>query len=751
MAAARKLRVSIQTKVLITVVAVLVLLPVVTVWIVDRHITAHMQDDAKQALATAEAVFQQSLEIRSRNALDRYKRLANEPRFKAVAQLNDAKTMSALLRDLIDEAGEDADVMAFSSARGEPVASIRRESSVPLEAFLELCRTPAQTVLKEGEPWTDRVGAGGRVLDAVAVPVWIGSDGPLIGALIVGIRVTATTAHELRTLTGAEIILMANGSVAASTLPPRQVDSIEWLQQRTGAQGLRNGPESLMVNGEHFLAVSAWATRPNGERAFQYALLSSYERRWQAASETRRTLIWWSAAIIAMSTGFVWILVRQITRPLRELRDSAEAVGRGDFSRRITRFSNDECGDLAVAFNQMTANLRGSREELEKTVETLKTTQAQLIQSEKLSAVGEFVAGVAHELNNPLTSVLGYSDLLRLETREPTAREFTDRIVKSAQRCQKIVQSLLSFARQHAPERKLVQVNDLLQDLLEIMAYDLRTSNVAVVTELAPVLPPMLGDSHQLQQVFVNIVNNARQAVQAFRRDGRIVLRTGVVNHRIRVEFEDNGPGIRPEHLKRIFDPFFTTKPVGKGTGLGLSLSYGIIQEHGGKIEVTSEVGHGAKFTIDLPISSPAEITALAAKASTQNPWGAVKPRSVLVVDDESWILDLARELLKRDGHTVETATSGEKGLELIRSREFEVVLCDWKMPGLSGAEFYEQLTLTKPEVVKRVLFMTGDVMNESFQAFIRRHQRECLPKPFSIDDFRRAVARAIPTADTNE
>jgi hypothetical protein len=218
------------------------------------------------------------------------------------------------------------------------------------------------------------------------------------------------------------------------------------------------------------------------------------------------------------------------------------------------------------------------------------------------------------------------------------------------------VQSLLSFARQHPPERKLANVNALVDGVIEILIYELRTNNIKVEKELSPQLPRLLLDPHQIQQVFLNIVNNARQAIEAHRARGLIRITTSVAGHSVRITFQDDGPGISEENLAKIFNPFFTTKPVGKGTGLGLSLSYGIIQEHGGSITAASKLGHGTTFIIDLPITNQSEDIP-AASAPPPPPLAQGKGRKVLVVDDEVDILDLAGKILVRQDYRVQTAS----------------------------------------------------------------------------------------------
>src|SRR5262249_24133685 len=452
----------------------------------------------------------------------------------------------------------------------------------------------------------------------------------------------------------------------------------------------------------------------------------------------------------------VWFLVRKVTQPLRELRDTAEAVGQGDFSRRVDVISRDECGELAEVFNRMTENLKSSREQLEMTVETLKTTQAQLIQSEKLSGIGEFVAGVAHELNNPLTSVMGFSELLKRSDKDPQHQRYLEMIHQSSLRCQKIVQSLLSFARRHQPERKLASLNELAEGAVEILQYQMRTSNIEVITRLDPDLPQVLLDPHQIQQVFINIINNARQAIEAHRPNGWVRITSERQGNRVRVIFQDNGPGIAEADLSKVFDPFFTTKEVGKGTGLGLSLCYGIIREHGGTIAVRSKLGHGAQFTVELPLAAPSgepkpEVASTAPTTAPAEPAAPLtgngregKGKKVLVIDDEEPILQIVREALSDHGYEVDVARDGESALKRLHQTAYDLALCDWKMPGLSGQQVYERLRASNPKLSDRMIFITGDVINDKTQKFLQERKKMCLSKPFSLSEFREAIGRAM-------
>ncbi|MDR5682700.1 MAG: ATP-binding protein [Armatimonadota bacterium] len=319
-------------------------------------------------------------------------------------------------------------------------------------------------------------------------------------------------------------------------------------------------------------------------------------------------------AVGLLAGGAVAVVVaRAVTTSLESLRAAMEAVRGGDLGVRVpTSGRDDETELMGEVFNRMVGELQDSRtklrqyqQDLERMVEErtrqLREAQAQLVQSEKLSAMGELVAGVAHELNNPLTSILGYAQLLEGESDLPPKihRNLTV-IVQEADRARRIVQNLLTFARQQPRAWDLVDVNAAVEQALALQRYEVVREGIEVVTRLAPDLPPVRGDLHQLQQVFLNIVNNAIHAMRG-RAPARLEVVTRHRRDRVVIEFADTGPGIAPEHLHRLFDPFFTTKRIGEGTGLGLSISYGIVRDHGGTITAANRREGGARFTVELP------------------------------------------------------------------------------------------------------------------------------------------------------
>lgn len=750
--------VSLRIKVLVPMIAVLVAMLAMTVWFVDYRVNLQVENDAREALKTDGEVFR-TLQINHLNYLRlRFQSLAGNPKYRAAFQTRDFNTIQKQLHAILEENDE----LQRSAAHNEKIAFVlfTPDGEMPgtngamiqpvgaSSAVVAACRPNiARALNADGEAQaaiSDTICVEDKLYNLLSIHVDTPEQIPL-GVLTVGEEISWLTAQEYSRVTSRPIVFVANNRPVTSTLEAGGDDDVlqNSFQQASRAVAATDVTR-VKVGKTHYFCAPGRFPSLKQDAAIGYLLFSSYDPP-AGTLEMQRLLLLASFAAIIGGSIIVWFFVKRAMQPLVELRDSAEAVGRGDFSRRVAVRSRDECGKLAEAFNRMTEDVQQAQTELQKTVTTLKTTQAQLVQSEKLSAVGEFVAGVAHELNNPLAAVMGFSELLRNAPVDEQHRRHLDLIFKSATRCKKIVQSLLSFARRHQPERKPVSVNHLIEEVLEIVAYQLRTSNVGVGTRFAPELPMVLADGHQIQQVILNLVNNARQAIEAHQKSGNITVTTELQEMMVRITIQDDGPGIAPENLKRIFDPFFTTKEVGKGTGLGLSLCYGLIKEHGGSITVESRPGEGAAFIIELPvIAGAAPGTGL-----TAGPAGTDDPREgaghiVLLVDDEEMILEMARDGLKRSGYHVVTATSGDAALRELQQGRPDVICTDLKMPGLTGRQLYDWIRVNQPAAARRVIFMTGDIVNPSLQLFLEQEHLVCLNKPFALAELRQAIRKIL-------
>jgi PAS domain S-box-containing protein len=410
-------------------------------------------------------------------------------------------------------------------------------------------------------------------------------------------------------------------------------------------------------------------------------------------------------------------------------------------SREGRQFSTAELNLLAAVGNQIATTIDKSLllNETREAYETLRLTQEQLLQSEKMVAVGQLISGVAHELNNPLTAILGYSQLLKSDE-FTTARgaDYVEKLYKQAMRTHRIVQNLLSVARQHKPERTQAQVNQILEDTVVLREYDMKLNNIRVHRDFEPKLPVTGADPHQLQQVFLNILNNAVDAIQEQGGVGEVWIRTSTNAGRICIEFTDSGPGVKNPH--KIFDPFYTTKPVGKGTGLGLSICYGIIKEHAGEIVAKNSPPRGATFTIYLPVS-PA--SAPSAEPSLQMPEAAAG--KVLLVDDEEDVLQLEREILISHGLSAKTARSAGEAIEILKRTPVDAVVADMKMPGdLSTLDLYCWIGNHRPELATHVAFTASDPTSGKVAEQLRSSGCTVLAKPFRIEEFWLAVQKLL-------
>jgi PAS domain S-box-containing protein len=380
--------------------------------------------------------------------------------------------------------------------------------------------------------------------------------------------------------------------------------------------------------------------------------------------------------------------------------------------------------------------------------EELERSREALYQTEKLTALGSLLAGVSHELNNPLSIVVTLSMLLEGQAKGTPLAERASKIRHAAERCAKIVQTFLAMARQRAPERVRVEANEVVQGAIDLADYGLRTAGIEVSTDLAAGLPPLWADPDQLHQVVLNLIVNAQQALHDKADERRLSIRTcaGERPCTVIIEIADNGPGIPPEARRRIFDPFFTTKPQGVGTGLGLSFSLGIAEAHGGTIRLCDVAGGGACFVIELPaaaVDHDATAPAVENRVETRG--------RALVVDDEPDLAEALAELLELEGLSVDTACSGRQAQLLIADHNYDVVLSDLRMPDLGGSSLYAWVQRERPHLADRMAFVTGDTLGPAAARFVAGAGRPVLEKPFGTESVRRLLAELRHTPAATE
>jgi signal transduction histidine kinase/CheY-like chemotaxis protein len=390
--------------------------------------------------------------------------------------------------------------------------------------------------------------------------------------------------------------------------------------------------------------------------------------------------------------------------------------------------------------------------------------QSKLIQTEKLASLGQMFTGIVHELSNPLTTILGYAQRLLLRSDSRGHSLEARQIFEEADRATAILRQVLLSVRDSRPERRRMALNEVVMRTMELQRFGLAAEKVRIELDLDPRLPFVEGDAGQLQQVLMNLVSNARQALASSGHSGNILLRTKRVDDRaVLLEVQDNGPGIPQSILSRIFDPFFTTKPAGIGTGLGLAIVLGIVREHGGQVRVSTSPGGGATFSIELPAApesrpvpiseqqktnlqafplSLAEEQLEVANAGTSlAPWAGAK---ILVVEDEPTVAQLIADVLQDEGLQVEVLLDGHEAFRRAAAEKFDLVICDMKMPGTDGQAFYERLTHDDDSLSKRFLFVTGDVLAAHTREFLERNHLPHVAKPFRVEELTEQIRRVL-------
>ncbi len=409
---------------------------------------------------------------------------------------------------------------------------------------------------------------------------------------------------------------------------------------------------------------------------------------------------------------------------------------------------------------QRNAELQRLHEDLKQQMLLLQETQARLLQSEKLAAMGELIAGLAHELNNPLASILLHAQLLIQEPLSAQIRQDLQEILQQAQRMNKITHRLLGFARPKISQIAPASLNHIVASALGFMAYELRTHNIEVVLQLAPDLPPAMVDDHQIQQMLINLINNALYAMYTTNGKGILTLKTEwgkpiYLNSAtrpstaVRLLVIDNGPGIPPHIQPRIFDPFFTTKPVGQGVGLGLSLCYSMVREQNGQIWVESRPGEQTTFFIELPAEPQATIAGFQADSGLTGSFAESiqkvrQVQRVLVIDDEQGIVHAITAVLATAGYQVDGTNQGQTALARLATNQYELIISDLMMPDMSGIELHQEISSRFPHMRDRFLFITGDTISSTSHHFLQKSGAPYLNKPFDAQELLHKVQQQI-------
>jgi len=536
----------------------------------------------------------------------------------------------------------------------------------------------------------------------------------------------------------------------------REVDAVRYREKQfqkltarllAGARHVREDEAQLIEVGRLGAEIESHL---NALAELHIRHLESLDARMEQASG-------WMTALLLLIACFVLLTVvwfrrvhrRHLWGPLEQLRRMVGEVRRGNRSVTGEVPESVELGSLVRAFLEMAGQLREWQEQLEEKViertARLEEAQKELLQAAKLASLGQLVSGVAHEINNPLTSILGFSEVaLSRPGVDDSLRRQLVTIREEAMRLRNLVANLTSFARRAPHRTHVLDLRGLLDRLVDLRNYQLQANNIWLHIDQPPEPVWASADPEQILQVLLNLVSNAEQAIQGRRERGEIRMACGVEGPHAWLSVRDNGTGMTDEVQERIFEPFFTTRPPGEGAGLGLSISHGIIEQHHGRIAVESRPGKGTAIRIAFPAAAkPIEASAaraLPARAKAAPP----EIFHALVVDDEKGILEMVEQALERLDCRA-TLVQGSAGVErALQKREFDLVICDLKMPGRSGLEIYRLLRAKWPQLAERFLLMTGNLADAD------QHAEELaavpiLPKPFTLARLRQAVEPLLP------
>jgi signal transduction histidine kinase/CheY-like chemotaxis protein len=611
----------------------------------------------------------------------------------------------------------------------------------------DLSRFP---IIREVLQQDDRLGArnlsvlafDGEYVRVASAPITL--SGFIIGSLTLGDRIDRGFAARLQQSFGCDVTVLAGDRVVASTVTGPIVPG-EIRRLISMPQAAPDAPHVTRLAGDDYVTASLPLGSDGRDHDVSLYLLNSLSKD---VGDSNRFLMGimlvcgLSAVLVAGLAA--WMTSRSVLRPLQSFVAFMRSVAAtGDHSR---RFESDvscvEVDTLNVAYDHLMASLLEHEQRLIRSaIEDLDRLE-RLKESEKLAALGRMLSGAAHEINNPLTGVIGNVDvLLRGDRLDADTRERLETVRREGQRVAALVRHLLKISHRDTGEEVVVDVGEVLREVVEVRRHDFISAGMSLELEVPRAPIRVLGNELELHQVFLNIVNNAYDALKEGTPNPRLAIAASIAADSLCVVFTDNGPGMK--NTKQVFDHFYTTKPVGQGTGLGLSIAYAVIQRHRGRIAAENGLGGGARFTIELPLA-PAidagtrpEARRVVAAVPVEEPLDG----SVLVVDDEPTLVDLQKEILEGLGAVVVGAASGREAIEQLRRRTFDVIVTDLRMPGgVSGQDLFRWVESNAPESAGRFVFVTGDNAGDGSRDFIDSIGARCVMKPFSMDDYVRTL-----------
>jgi len=649
----------------------------------------------------------------------------------ATIQTEAEKIAGGLGRDLLIVTDRDGRVLAIGG-RPEDRPGVGEDLST---------RSIVRHALEQDAP----VGTGnfsvlrirGRYFQIGCVPIVL--QGFIIGTLTLGDRIDQGFVEHLRRSFDSQIVVTGGEGVLGSTL-----EGTPWPVGVAAAPGQAGGvtPDDarvVSIAGDEYVTAPLTLGLDEDGRPVTLHLLHSLTLALDEASRSLlKTLVAYGSLVVMIAGLCASVVARSVLRPVESfVKFMRSAADSGDRSR---RFDASDAGAevrlLSDTFSGLMDSLRRHEDRLLTTAREDLVRLERLKESEKLAALGRLLSGAAHEINNPLTGVVGNIEMLLARPGlAPDLEEKLETIRREGQRIVALVRNLLKVAHRDSGQRAIVDLNQVIRDTAALRRHDFERAGMRIILDLAPQPLRLPASELELQQVFLNIINNAYDVLKTTQGRPALTVRTSAVDDEATVVFTDNGPGI--EDPTQVFEHFYTTKPVGQGTGLGLSISQAIVQSHGGRIAAENSPEGGARFTVVLPRAGSAAVEPAPARPATETipAKHRLLPVSVLVVDDEPVVLELQMAILGSLGAKAVGARSGDEAIALLRTRDFDLIVSDLLMPGdVSGKDLYTWVGAHRRSGTRGFLFVTGDTVGEA--AFLQQVTSRCVLKPFTMEEY---------------